>query len=65
MRAGIIIDDWKLAIFRKRLTEAGYHYTDGGAPQPNITKLVVVTDDPLALQKVIEAATAECARMKR
>jgi len=31
MKAGIAVDNWKLPIFCKRLTEAGYDYVDGGA----------------------------------
>ena len=69
MRIGIVCDDWKLAVFRKRLTEAGYAYADGGAPVPNCTNLIVVVpdtvDDTAALKKVVEACQAECARMKR
>lgn len=65
MKAGIVVYDWKLAVFRKRLTEAGYDYQDGGAPVANCTNLIVVTNDVLALKKVVEACQAECARMKR
>jgi hypothetical protein len=61
MRAGIVVDDWKLAIFRKRLTEAGFVYEDGGAPVPNCTNLLVETNNLLALKKVVEACQAECA----
>ena len=64
MRAGIVVDDYKLAVFRKRLTEAGYAHEDGGAPVPNCTNLIVVTNDVLALKKVVEACQAECARIK-
>lgn len=64
MKAGIVVDDWKLKVFRKRLTEAGYTYTDGGAPVPNCTNLIVVTDDVLALKKVVEECQAECSKIR-
>jgi hypothetical protein len=33
MRAGIAIDDWKLAIFERHLSQAGYDYENGDALQ--------------------------------
>ncbi len=42
MKAGIALDDWKLPIFRKRLEEAGFTYSDAGAPAPGVTVLAVV-----------------------
>lgn len=60
MKAGIAVDNWKLPVLRKRLTEAGYEYQDGGALTSEATLLTVQTDDMLALGKVIEACQAEC-----
>lgn len=60
MRVGIAVDDWKLPVFRKRLTEAGYAYADGGALTSGATLLTVETDDALALKKVIERCQKEC-----
>ncbi len=60
MRAGIVVDDWKLPIFRKRLTEAGYTYTDAGGLTHDTTVLTVVTDDVLKLKKVIELCQRQC-----
>lgn len=64
MKAGITVDDWKLSVFRKRLTEAGYSYEDGGWILPEVTLLTVETQDILALKKVLDACQLECARMK-
>lgn len=64
MRAGIAVDDWKLPVFRKRLTEAGYEYQDGGALKADATLLTVETTDMLALKKVIERCQAECRKGK-
>jgi len=60
MKAGIAVDNWKLPVFRKRLTEAGYEYADGGALTVNTTLLTVETDNILALKKVLEKCQAEC-----
>lgn len=60
MKADIALDNWKLPIFRKRLTEAGYRYEDAGPFIGDTTILTVETDNMLALKKVIEACQAEC-----
>lgn len=60
MRAGIAVDNWKLPVFRKRLTAAGYEYQDGGALTSEATLLTIETSDMLALQKVIELCQIEC-----
>jgi hypothetical protein len=60
MKAGIVVDDWKLPVFRKRLTEAGYMYEDGGAAGNGVTVLTVHTGDPWALKKLLELCQAEC-----
>lgn len=62
MKAGIAVDDWKLPVFRERLTQAGYEYTDGGALTADTTLLTVETNNMLALKKVIEKCQAECRR---
>lgn len=60
MKAGIAVDNWKLPVFRKRLTEAGYVYKDAGALTHDTTLLQVETDDMIALTAVIAACQAEC-----
>lgn len=62
MKAGIALDDWKLPVFRKRLTEAGYTYTDAGEVTPGTTLLHVQFTDLPAIRRVVEAAHAECKR---
>jgi hypothetical protein len=63
MKAGIAIDNWKLPIFDRHLTQAGYTYKKG----PGLTKctmfLQVKTDDPKALEIVVRAANTEAATM--
>lgn len=65
MKAGIAVDDWKLPIFRRELTAAGYRYEDGGAITANATLLKVETFDVLALKRVIERCQAQCRNEKR
>jgi hypothetical protein len=64
MKAAIAVDDWKLPVFRKRLTEAGYAYSDAGGFLGSNTILHVETNDILALKKVLEKCQAECRAMK-
>lgn len=65
MKAGIAVDDWKLPVFRKRLTEAGYTYADGGPLPGDVTLLTVKTDNMLKLKALLEKCQAECRKMKR
>ena len=64
MKAAIAVDDWKLPIFRKRLTEAGYSYQDAGAFTGDTTILTVETNDLLKLKKVIELCQSEARKAK-
>lgn len=41
MKAGIIIDDWKLEIFKKRLDEAEYKYTVEAGLTPATISIMV------------------------
>ena len=60
MRAGIAVDNWKLPVFRRELTAAGYHYEDGGALTADATLLTVEASNVLALKTVIERCQAQC-----
>ena len=62
MKAGIALDDWKLPIFRKHLTDAGYSYVDAGEMMPGVTLLHVDYTDQTHLAGVVQAANNECAR---
>lgn len=65
MKSGIAVDDWKLPVFRRRLSEAGYEYDDAGALTDGTTLLTVHTDNIFALKAVLEACQSECRRMGR
>lgn len=60
MKAGIAVDNWKLPVFRKQLSTAGYQYQDGGPVTAEATLLTVETSNILALKKIIEQCQAEC-----
>lgn len=63
MRIGIAIDGWKLKIFVRRLTNAGYSYSQSAGLTKDMLFLTVTTDDKDALLKVVVAANTEAARV--
>lgn len=65
MKVGIVIDNWKLPVFRKRLTDAGFGYTDAGGLTSNSTVLTVETDNILKLKRVIEDCQLACATQRK
>ncbi|WP_028970126.1 hypothetical protein [Sphingomonas sp. URHD0057] len=65
MKAGIAVDNWKLPVFRKRLTEGGYEYTDAGPFTGDTTLLTVETNNMLALKALLEGCHAECRESKQ
>lgn len=64
MKAAIFLDNWKLPVFRRNLTQAGFDYTDGGGLTVGTTILTVVTDDMDALGLIVASSAAECAGMR-
>lgn len=61
MKAGIAIDDWKLPIFERHLTQAGYAYTQGPGLSSGTLLLKVTTENAQALHAVVLAANTEAA----
>lgn len=62
MKCGIVVDNWKLPVFRKQLTAAGYEYSEVGALTANTSVLTVEANDMLALEKLLRTCQAECRR---
>ncbi len=62
MKAGIAIDAWKLPIFERHLTQAGYTFTNAGELNKGILILTVTTSNVDALQEVVKAANTEAAQ---
>jgi hypothetical protein len=61
-KAGIAIDEWKLSIFERRLTQAGYTFKNAGLLADEMLLLQVETTNVEALGIVIKAANDEAAR---
>lgn len=63
MRIGIAIDNWKLDIFKRNLTDAGFGYSQTpGVTADTIMLYVVIEDKRLeSLKTVVIAANAEAA----
>ncbi len=63
-RAAILIDDWKLPVFKRRLEEAGVTFEQHPGLSPTTLTLRVMCVDPYVLKSVIVAANNECAASK-
>lgn len=61
MKAGIAIDDWKLPIFDRHLSRAGYTYEKHPGLTADTMTLIVLTEDAKALEGVVMAANTEAA----
>ena len=63
LKVGIIMDTWKLPIFKRRLDQAGVKY-DVHPHAPGYTSVIAYTEDPDALALVARAANKEAAALK-
>ena len=61
-KVGIAIDDWKLPIFERHLTQAGYAFENCGPLTDGALFLKVNTANTEALKEVLMAAQAEAAK---
>lgn len=62
LKAGIIIDAWKLPVFEKHLSNAGYVYEQSPGVTPDTLTLTVNTLSPKELGIVVQAASDEASR---
>ena len=62
MKAGIVIDEWKLPIFERRLRQSGYSFKNAGHLTTGTLLLQVETTNLEALGAVVTAANDEAAR---
>ena len=60
-KAAIVIDRWKLKIFKKVLDDAGYKYTVSAGVGVNTASLFVETDDFVKLASIIKQAQIKAA----
>lgn len=63
--AGVVIDDWKLDIFKEILDAEGFEYTEGQGITPNTLLLSVKTESAAKLQPFIERAAVKAAKYKK
>lgn len=59
IKAGIAVDDWKLPIFERHLTQAGYAYEKREGLVPGTCLLAVSTENPTALAETVRKASDE------
>jgi hypothetical protein len=62
--AGVVIDEWKLPIFKEHLDAAGYTYSQHPGVMKNTLTLRVQYEWVAKLKPIIEAAQAACAAGK-
>lgn len=62
IKAGIVIDPWKLPIFERHLTQWGYTFENAGLLHKEGLLLRVDTENIDTLGIVVKAANAEAAR---
>lgn len=66
MKIGVVIDAWKLDIFNRHLSKAGYKYDKCNATASgNKLLLKVYTHSVVDMEKVVRAAQDECAQVKQ
>ena len=63
-KAGIMLDDWKLPIFKKSLDDAGFQYEQSPGITEDTILLTVETDDLYALSLVVKKMNDKAAKSK-
>ena len=64
MKASIVLDDWKLPIFKRHLEGAGFTYTRHSGVTEGTMTLTVETELLTKLSGVVKAANSEVAKSK-
>lgn len=64
MKAGVVLEKWKLPIFKKHLDKAGFEYEERPGLLENCVTLHVQFDDVSELTPIIKAANLAAARSK-
>lgn len=62
--AAVVLDSWKLPVFKKRLDRAGFSYEQAPGLTADTITLRVKYEWVADLQPIIEAANKECAARK-
>lgn len=61
-KAGVVIDAYKLPVFKRHLDAAGLIYSEHKGPGPGMITLQVECDMVASMQPIIEAAEREARR---
>lgn len=64
MKIGILVDCWKVAVFRRHLDSAGLEFDQQSPEDPDMALLVVLCDGAEDVEPYIAAAESECRRSK-
>ena len=64
-KVGIVLDSWKLPIFKKILGDAGYEYERHEGPGVRVITLTIQTESIAKLQPFVKKANDEAAKSKR
>ena len=64
MTAAIVIDTWKLPIFKKNLDADGYDYTEHASPELGMITLKVETDNLSSLGLLVKKMQVEASLSK-
>ena len=64
-KAAVVIESWKLAVFKKILDEEGYVYTENEGPIRGCITLQVVTKDIESIVPVVKRMNEEAAKSKK
>jgi hypothetical protein len=63
--AGIAVDNWKLPVFERHLELAGLSIESRTGLADDSTLLLVPTNDPIGLQRIVAKAQRECKLSRR
>ena len=64
LKAGVVIDDWKLKIFKKIFDDAGFKYTEINGPSNGCITLLVETETIEKLQPFVYEAMQKSANQR-
>lgn len=64
-KAGVVLDEYKLPIFKKGLDDMGYKYSEHSGPVKGCITLKIETDNILFLQVLVEDLAKEANKLKK
>ena len=63
-KAAIVLDNWKLPIYKKILNKGNFKYSESNGPLPGCITLTVETETLAKLQSCVIKASVEAAKSK-